>query len=225
MTPGALSRDDLLSLLSELAAELDRRGARATLFVVGGAAMSLAFDARRSTNDVDGAFEPSPQVRKAAAEVARRHALDEDWLNDAAKGFMPGTDPGATLALDSPALRVELASAEYLLAMKVQAARVEQDFDDIRTLYRVLGLTTAEQGMEIAERYYGGAGMAHLLRPGSRYLLGEVAEDLRRSPEQAPPGAPLEQPALSTRCGRCGRPLRSLASMKRGFGPGCARRA
>lgn len=180
MTPGALGREDLLALLQELADELAARGASATLFVVGGAAMSIAFDARRSTHDIDAAFEPSREVRAAAAAVAARHSLDEDWLNDGTKGFMPGTDPGASLALDTPSLRVGLASAEYLLAMKIQAARVEQDFDDIRTLYDVLGLTTVEEGIEVATRYYGRVGMAHLLRPGSRYLLDEVVQDLRR---------------------------------------------
>lgn len=92
MTPGALGREDLLALLQELADELAARGASATLFVVGGAAMSIAFDARRSTHDIDAAFEPSREVRAAAAAVAARHSLDEDWLNDGAKGFMPGTD-------------------------------------------------------------------------------------------------------------------------------------
>lgn len=38
-------------------------------------------------------------------------------------------DPGASLMLDSPSLRVELAGAEHPLAVTIQAARVEQDFD------------------------------------------------------------------------------------------------
>lgn len=138
---------------------------------------------------------------------------------------MPGTDPGASLALDSPSLRVELASAECLLAMKIQAARVEQDVDDIRTLYSVLGLATVEEGVEVATRYYGRAGMDRLLRPGSRHLLGEVVEDLQRPPEPQPAAGPPDVPALATACGRCGRPLRSSRSRRRGLGPGCASRS
>ena len=76
-------------------------------------------------------------------------------MNDGAKGFMPGRDPGATVLFESPSLRVELASAEYLLAMKVRAARVELDADDIHTLYVILGFTTVEEGLSVAERYYG----------------------------------------------------------------------
>lgn len=111
--------------------------------------------------------------------------------------------------------------------MKIGAARVEQDFDDIRTLYRVLGLTTAEQGLDIATRYYGSAGMGRMLRPNSRYLLAEIVDDLRRDPRpplSRGPLPPAGQPVLWFRCGRCGRRLWSLRSVKRGFGPACAAR-
>lgn len=219
MTPGALGRADLLSLLLELADELAVRGASATVFVVGGAAMSIAFDARRSTHDIDAAFEPSREVREAAAVVAGRHNLDEGWLNDGAKGFMPGNDPGASLAVDTPSLRVELASAQYLLAMKIQAARVEQDFDDIRTLYGVLGLTTVEEGLEVASRYYGQVGMDRLLRPGSRYLLDEVVQDLRRRTVAIPPDA--SSGAAPTGVATTADPASTFCAG--GLGPGCAR--
>ena len=42
-----LSRDEILALLDALAAELDVRGHRGDLFLVGGAAMALAYDTRR----------------------------------------------------------------------------------------------------------------------------------------------------------------------------------
>ena len=138
--------------------------------------MSLAFDDRRSTNDVDAAFEPSVQVRRAASAVAARRELAEDWLNDGAKGFMPGNDSAATVIFERPSLMVKLASPSYLLAMKVMSARVEQDTDDIVTLYRILGLTTVDEGLDIASRYYGSVGMQRMLRPHSSYLLAAVVE-------------------------------------------------
>ena len=171
MTGGrSLGRVEILALLYELAEELAAQSASAALFVVGGAAMSLAFDARRSTADIDAAFQPSDDVRQAAATIALRHELAADWLNDGAKGFMPGADPGATLLFERPSLRVELASAEYLLAMKIRAARVELDVDDIRTLYKILGFTTVDEGLTVAERFYGAAGMLATLHPRSRYV-------------------------------------------------------
>ncbi|GII81281.1 hypothetical protein Sru01_62630 [Sphaerisporangium rufum] len=37
---------------------LVRRGVVADLYIFGGAAMALAYDARRSTRDIDAVFEP-----------------------------------------------------------------------------------------------------------------------------------------------------------------------
>lgn len=86
-----LDRVAIEDLLGDLAAELEARGVRGDMFVVGGAAMALAYDARRATRDVDAVFEPKLVVYEAAAAVAARRALPGDWLNDAVKGSWPGT--------------------------------------------------------------------------------------------------------------------------------------
>lgn len=62
MTSTALDLDQIVDLLSDLGRELDRRGVRAELFVVGGATMALAFNTRRATRDVDAVFEPKSEV-------------------------------------------------------------------------------------------------------------------------------------------------------------------
>ena len=51
--------------------------------------MLLAFNARSSTKNVDAIFEPSAEVRAAASVVLEKLGLPADWLNDAAKGFLP----------------------------------------------------------------------------------------------------------------------------------------
>ena len=61
----------------------------------------------------------------AAAAVAAREGLAEDWPNDAVKGFAPGPDPGAQRFCASDSLIVEVASPPYRLAMKLFAARAE----------------------------------------------------------------------------------------------------
>ncbi|WP_239335511.1 DUF6036 family nucleotidyltransferase [Frankia sp. CiP3] len=80
MTAG-LGRAEISLLLAELDVELARLGARADVFLVGGAAMALAYDAARSTRDLDAVFLPTDVVRRAAEVVASRHGLSEDWLN------------------------------------------------------------------------------------------------------------------------------------------------
>ena len=90
-----LGREDIRALLDDLSQELAVRGTRAELFLVGGAALAIAYDATRATRDLDAVFIPSDVVRQAAAAVADREGLAEDWLNNTVKGFLPGPDPDA----------------------------------------------------------------------------------------------------------------------------------
>ncbi|WP_261575999.1 hypothetical protein [Frankia gtarii] len=107
MTGPGLDRESIIGLLRELNDELGRRGAKADLFLVGGAALALVYDATRSTRHLDAVFLPTGVVRAAAAALAERHALSADWLNDAVKGFLPGPDPAATRYFEADHLTVD----------------------------------------------------------------------------------------------------------------------
>jgi hypothetical protein len=65
-----LTRDRILELFTELDDELSRAGIRGDVFIVGGAAMTVAYDARPATRDVDGIWHPAAEVRSAAGRVA-----------------------------------------------------------------------------------------------------------------------------------------------------------
>jgi hypothetical protein len=54
--------DQIRALLVELGQRLDARGIEARLFLVGGAAMALAFSRRRVTRDLDAVFEPKKEI-------------------------------------------------------------------------------------------------------------------------------------------------------------------
>lgn len=125
------------------------------MYVVGGAAVALAFDERRSTRDIDAVFEPKQLVYEAAHEMAAEMGLPPGWLNDAVKGFLAGDDPGATRVLEVPGLRVSTASPRMLLALKVLAHRVGEDEDDVRLLAHDLGVTSAAEVLAIAADIYG----------------------------------------------------------------------
>jgi hypothetical protein len=170
----SLDRAAITSLLRNLAGELQRRGAKANLFLVGGGAIALAYDARRATRDLDAVFVPTTVVREAAAAVAEEHGLAEDWLNDAVKGFLPGEDPDPSLFFETPSLRVLVASPQYLLAMKLLAARVGADAEDIRLLYRLCGFTTVDEGLQLVQQSYPPA----VIPPKTQYLLAEIVESL-----------------------------------------------
>ncbi len=60
---GPLDASAVLTLFQELSDRLSEIGISAQLFVVGGAAMALAYDGNRITRDVDALFVPAPEVR------------------------------------------------------------------------------------------------------------------------------------------------------------------
>ncbi|NJL27380.1 MAG: hypothetical protein HC897_05540 [Thermoanaerobaculia bacterium] len=151
-----LTRADMLRLFELLNAELATEGAQGELYLVGGAVMCLALDARHATRDVDGYFRPTASIRQAAARVAVRAGVPDDWLNDAVKGFLsPRGDFDPYLDLDH--LKVFVARPAYLLAMKCAAMRLGEEFHDladIRFLLRYLNIESVEKALEIVTRYF-----------------------------------------------------------------------
>lgn len=49
------------------------------MFIVGGAAMALAYSNRRITKDIDAVFEPKAMIYESAAKVAEQLGLPDDW--------------------------------------------------------------------------------------------------------------------------------------------------
>jgi hypothetical protein len=151
-----LTRADIRRLLDLLNEELRQSGTHGELYLVGGAVMCLAYDARPSTLDVDAYFRPVAEVRRAAARAAARRGLPADWLNDAVKGYLsPEGDFAPFLELDH--LRVMVAEPQYLLAMKCLAMRIGAEFhdeDDVRYLLRHLDVRSYDQAVGILEKYY-----------------------------------------------------------------------
>lgn len=145
--------EKLFTLLDQALADDDVVG---ELYLVGGAVMCLLFNARGSTRDVDGVFEPSARIREVAKRVAEENNLPGDWLNDGVKGFM--SDAGSFdeyRVLGN--LRILAARADYLLAMKCLAMRIGeefQDLEDVRYLLRYLNINCYKDALETVMRYY-----------------------------------------------------------------------
>lgn len=164
-----MRRTEILEFLHLLADRLASQGLQGEMYVVGGAAIALAFDERRSTRDVDAVFEPKNAIYEAAAEIAAEQGLPDGWLNDAVKGFLSGPDDGATTVLERPGLHVATASPRILLAMKVLAHRTGEDEADVRLLASQLGLTTATDVLAVAAEVYGDR-----LEPAARFFVEEL---------------------------------------------------
>ena len=167
-----LTKEDIRRLLDLLEAELAEDGVVGELYLVGGAVMCLALDARDATRDVDAFFRPTQLVHEAAARVADRAGVPRSWLNDAVKGFLsPRGDFDAYI--DRPHLRVFVARPAYLLAMKCVSMRLGeefQDLDDVRFLLRYLNISTADEALEVVTRYFDET----QLRPKTRLALEEL---------------------------------------------------
>lgn len=159
-------------LFELLDVELGREDVTGEIYIVGGAVMCLALNARPATLDVDAFFRPVASIRRAAARVAAQVGVRDDWLNDAVKAFLsPRGEFGPWLELVH--LRVYVARPEYLLAMKVASLRLGAEFhdiDDVRFLLRYLNITSVDAALEIVRRYFDDEQLA----PKSRLALEEL---------------------------------------------------
>ena len=149
---GPLGREQLLELFEELSSELARRGARAHVYVFGGAAMSVAFDRRRTTVDIDVRVDAGREKLMEAVEaVGNRHGFTAGWFSEPLAVVLPrGSDPRAATVYQSQYLTVTGASATHMLAMKLVAGRLK-DHGDIALLCKELGLTSEQQALRIKD--------------------------------------------------------------------------
>lgn len=148
------------ALLSELGERLAGRGVEGEIYVVGGAAMMLAYNRDRITKDIDAVAVPQGDIDTEVRAMAAQHKdLGPDWLNAKVLPLLPrGVDAERLQVLGGPGLTVNVASPKWLLAMKARAARDERDLDDIWVLCQILGLRVVDEVWAICD-YVWGEGM------------------------------------------------------------------
>jgi predicted nucleotidyltransferase len=151
-----LGRKEIEQALRMLGDRLARRGVVAKVYVVGGAAMALAYNTRRATRDIDAVFVPHGVVLEEARKVGEQLGLPPWWLNEQASAYVaPGGDPDAPRIFDHPGLRLTAASPRHLLAMKVMASR-RSDAEDIEFLVKTLDLRTADEVLAVCAEVFPG---------------------------------------------------------------------
>jgi hypothetical protein len=152
-----LNIDRVSALLSELGERLASRGIEGEIYVVGGAAMMLAFDRSRITRDIDAVGAPQEEIDvEVRAMAAEYRDLGPDWLNARVMPLLPrGVDADQLQVLGGPGLTVNVASAKWLLAMKARAARGRRDLDDLWVLCQILGLRSVAEVWQICDSVWG----------------------------------------------------------------------
>jgi hypothetical protein len=152
-----LDIDKVSLLLRELGERLAARGVEGEIYVVGGAAMMLAYDRDRITRDIDAVGVPQNEIDLEVRAMAADHReLGADWLNARVLPMLPrGVDADRLQVLGGPGLTVNVASPKWLLAMKARAARDDRDLDDLWVLCQVLGLRSVDQVWQICDAVWG----------------------------------------------------------------------
>ncbi len=166
-----MTAEEIEQYLTELNDELCRSEVIGEICLYGGAVMCLVFKARPATKDVDAIFQPVKYIRRAAKIIAGRHNLNIDWLNFAVKMFVVSHEK--RILFDLPCLKVFVPESDYLLAMKILAARADtSDLDDIKFLIENLKLGSVGEVLEIMRNYYP----HKRIKPETIFLLEELFE-------------------------------------------------
>ena len=150
-----MDRSQIDGALRELSEELDRQGVIARIYLVGGAAMVLAYESRFTTDDVDGSGYPTDAVLAAARQVAERRGLQPDWLHDSVKIYFPTfKEPDWRPVFKLGTVEVVVADERTLLAMKMRASRARRDEQDIKFLLDKCRITSVDEALGLYEEYF-----------------------------------------------------------------------
>jgi hypothetical protein len=165
-------RDALLDAFDQIGRAAVLAGTKLQIAVYGGSALMLASNFRFATEDVDVSELEHPLPDWLAAvvdEIARKNRWQDDWFNDGVAFHLSSLADRAIDHLEfgtfprdgtPPGLAVSVPSAEYLLALKLKAARImdplrgETERLDILNLMQVVGISTIEDAIALLGRYF-----------------------------------------------------------------------
>jgi len=168
----AFDRDALLEAFDQIGRAAAIAGTKLQIAVYGGSALMLASNFRFATEDVDISELERPLpvwLASVVQEIARKNNWQDDWFNDGVAFHLSSLADRAadhvefgTFPRDgsSPGLVVSVPSAEYLLALKLKAARIldplrgETERLDILNLMQVLGISSTEEAVTLLGRYF-----------------------------------------------------------------------
>jgi hypothetical protein len=168
----AFGRDALLDAFDQIGRAAAQAGTKLQIAVYGGSALMLASNFRFATEDVDVSALEHPLPGWLAAvvhEIAKKNDWQDNWFNDGVAFHLSALADRAADHLEfgtfprdgsPPGLVISVPSAEYLLALKLKAARVmdpvrgETERLDILNLMQVVGISTAEEAITLLGRYF-----------------------------------------------------------------------
>jgi hypothetical protein len=188
---------DALNELGQIAYEAGRV---IDIAIYDGSCLMLVSNFRIATADVDAvAAQDQAFIDKAAQTIAARRGWPRDWLNDGVRTYLsPRVDGFEQHTLfrtypreEAPGLRVFVPTAEYMLAMKLMALRLDpgggkSDLEDILSLMQVAEMKEKGDILRFASRFYPEARTSGKLVLAIDHLWNEYSRRLERPAHEAP---------------------------------------
>ena len=169
-----LNKDELIKYLKILGEKLAKEDIEGEIILTGGAVMCLVHSARDMTKDIDALYEPKSDINRLVESMATEYDLPKDWLNDSVKGFM-NENVETQEFVQYENLKISAVTPDYLLAMKLLSSRVEgQDYNDIKYLFRKLGIKKLSEAEQIIERFFP---ISSVL-PKTQYVIEQYLEEI-----------------------------------------------
>jgi Nucleotidyltransferase of unknown function (DUF6036) len=160
---------ELERLVRLFASRVNEARISGTISLVGGAALSLSYlHDREATTDIDALLPTDLRISEIIAEIAVHENLDKNWINDAAKAYVPFETEAQWVDLYRVGgVLVRIATAELLLAMKLRADRGFRDRPDIEGLIKICGITSISE----IEELYGGFHHQEVIQEKTRLVV------------------------------------------------------
>jgi hypothetical protein len=171
-----ISQQEIVQALDQLSQLAVREGIKIELLLVGGGAMVLLFGERESTQDLDIVIlapEDNSVVHRFAKSVAFDRNWNEDWLNDAVKGYLVGITKGPIVFAQAGVV-VRTPALSQLLAMKLSAWRDDLDIADARRLLKEIPGSKDDVWQQLAPYLVPGSQLK------AQYAFADLWEDSGR---------------------------------------------
>ena len=174
-----LSKKELFSIFEYLNERLKENSLHLNLLVYGGAAMSLLYDKRPATRDIDAIFDSKNEklLLNIFHDIEEIFDLNPDWINqDIREPLLHIKNEDLILFSSCGCLTVALPSEKQLLAMKILAARAEPslDFIDSALLCKTLGIEKKLEVIDIFTEFFP----KELLRERQLQFIKYLGKDL-----------------------------------------------
>jgi len=150
-----MNKEDIEQYLRMVGAELQKKNVTLDILLLDMAVMLIEVGNHKNIENIDTYFLPDYiAIPQAAAVVAKREGLADNWLSSAAAGFtyIFKKEPPTKLWRSFPGLNVYTAALEYVFVMKIMASRLKDEVD-IAVLTTKLAMLMPEDVLTLVKQY------------------------------------------------------------------------